>query len=410
MQPDMDELARRYVEVAVQLGERDPDSLDFYSGGDRGREELRRRPAPLEGLSRSALELQHQIEALPQMSGKEAARKAFLQAQVGAILMRIPQLKGVTRTFDEESKTFFGVVAPADSEIEVRRRFRLQIAELLPNASNLSAAYARYDAQFVVPRERVPRVMEAALQRCRALTVQHMVLPPNERVDVHYVFHKPWSAFSHYLGNFHSLIEVNMDYPITIDRLLDLACHEGYPGHHVFNSIRDQAMVQAAHRIEFQVQPTFSPQSYVSEAAASYGPSLVLSDAARLSIERDLLFPLAGIKVLDAGKYLQVQKLVSNLHSAEPSIAREYLDGRLEYVRAADALERETLMEHGETTLLYLNEYRTYMLTYTLGRDVVQAWVEAGSPTNAIRWQRYRELMTGPVLSLPSPGVPAATD
>jgi hypothetical protein len=155
------------------------------------------------------------------------------------------------------------------------------------------------------------------------------------------------------------------------------------------------------HHDEFRVQLTFSPQSYVSEAAASYAPSLVFSDAKRLHIERDLLFPLAGIKRSDAERYLQVQKLVAGLHTAEPSIAREYLDDRLEFVRAADALERDTLMQHGETTLLYLNEFRTYMLCYTVGNDSVRSLIESGHPTDTVRWQRYLNLMMNPVVSLP---------
>jgi len=162
-------------------------------------------------------------------------------------------------------------------------------------------------------------------------------------------------------------------------------------------------MVRGLHREEFLVQPTFSPQSYVSEAAASYAPSMVLSDDERLHIERDVLMPIAGLKGLDCKRYLEVQKLVDSLHTAEPAIAREYLDGRLEFMRAADALERETMMEHGETALLYLNEFRSYVLAYTVGNDRVEALVEAGHPTDAERWRRYVGLMVNPLVSLPVP-------
>jgi len=204
------------------------------------------------------------------------------------------------------------------------------------------------------------------------------------------------------MGGAYSVIQVNMDYPLTVDRILNLACHEGYPGHHVFNSMRDQALLQKLHREEFRVQPTFSPQSYVSEAAANYAPSL-LSEQDRLHIERDVLYPLAGLKRVDVAKDLEVEKLVEALHTAQPSIARDYLDGRLEFVRAADALEREELMEHAETMLLYLNEFRTYMLAYTVGSDAVKTMVEAGNPTDAERWRRFLNLMRNPVVSLAAP-------
>jgi len=396
-------LADKYVALAVELGERDPDSLDFYSGSDRAIDELKRQPETLDSLHRSALLLRDEMDRLPLSSSADRARQIFLVGQMDAIVLRTDQLLGKNRSFDEESRTFFGVVAPPDGDAARRKLLRAQLAGLLGHAADLAEAYARYDRQFVVPVDRVPAVMDMALQQCRALTLEHMTLPPDEHVDVQYVFHKPWSAFSRYLGQAHSLIQVNMDYPLTVDRLLNLACHEGYPGHHVFNSVRDQSLVRGWHRDEFWVQPTFSPQSYVSEAAASYAPDLLLSDAERLHIERDLLFPIAGLKKLDAGRYLRMQRLIAGLHTAEPPIAREYLDDKLEFVRAADALERETLMTHGETTLLYLNEYRTYMLSYTLGSDQVRSLVESGHPTDIVRWRRYLYLMTNPVVprSLP---------
>jgi len=397
----LDALADNYVVLAVELGEHDSDSLDFYTGSGSAIDNLKHQPQTLDSLHRNALALRDQVNRLQENSSADAARKAFLMGQLDALVLRTEQLLGRNRSFDEESWKFFGVIAPADTDAAQRKKLRAQIATLLGNSTNPAEAYTRYDSQFVVPVGRVPAVLRAALEQCRALTLRHMALPAGEHVDVEYVYHKPWSGFSRYLGGAHSLIQVNMDYPLTVDRLLNLACHEGYPGHHVFNSQRDLSLVNGLHRDEFRVQPTFSPQSYVSEAAASYAPNLLLSDVERLHIERDVLFPIAGLKRPDAGRYLRVQKLVADLHTAEPSIARDYLDDRLEFVRAADALEREALMQHGEIALLYLNEYRTYMLSYTVGSDSVRSLVESGHPTDSERWQRYRSLMMNPVVSLP---------
>lgn len=392
----LDDLARQYVALAVELGGHDVDSLDFYL---KGTSEPSTSMSGYAKLHDDAATLRDQVARVP----GDPERKAFLRGQLNALVLRTEQLQGKNRTFDEESYIFFGVVAPKDTGAAARKALRIKLATLLGGSTNEAAAYSRYEAQFIVPADRVPVVMRAALDQCRAITLAHMTLPIGERVDVTYVSHKPWSAFSRYMGGAHSVIQVNMDYPLTVDRILNLACHEGYPGHHVFNSMRDQALVQTFHRDEFRVQPTFSPQSYVSEAAANYAPSL-LSEHDRLHIERDELYPLAGLTKVDAAKDLEVERLMDGLHTAQPSIARDYLDGRLEFVRAADALEREALMEHAEATLLYLNEFRTYMLAYTVGSDAVQRIVEAGNPSDAQRWQRYVNLMTNPVVSLPTTG------
>jgi len=398
-----DALARQYVALVIQLGARDLDSLDFNADTDPDLATIERAPEPLAALQQDAQALRMRLTHLPDDSAAAASRKSMLIAQTDAIILRTEQLQGQNRPFDEEGRIFFGVVAPPDNDGAARKAVRAELARLLGNSADPAAAYAHYEAQFIVPPNRVPAVFNAAIAQCRAITLEHITLAAGERVDVEYVSHKPWSGFSRYLGHAHSLIQLNLDYPLTLDRILNLACHEGYPGHHVFNSIRDQAVAQGLHREEFLVQPTFSPQSYVSEAAASYAPSM-LDPEERLRIERDILLPIAGLKNLDVKRGLEIEDLVDRLHTAEPSIARDYLDGRLEFVRAADALERETLMQHGEITLLYLNEFRTYMLAYTVGADAMQAAIEAGNPSNAERWRRYIDLMKRPAVSLPAPG------
>ena len=399
--PTLNDLAHTYVSLEAQLGERDRDSLDFNISTDPAILQQQHNPQPLAALRQSAEELFNQSFAIHTTNPEEEARRAFLLEQTNALRTRIDELRGTNLDFDHESMNRFSVAALSDTEANQRQQTRAQISTLLNNPHDLPAAYAHFETQFIVPTNRVPAVMLAAIQQCRTITLQHIQLPTNEHVDLELTGHKPWAAFSHYLGNAHSTIQLNMDYPYTLDALLTLACHEGYPGHHVFNTLRDQSLAQAQHREEFTVQPTFSPQSFISEAAATYAPTLALTQEARLHIERDILAPLAGLNHPNLELALQIEPLIDSLHTASPAIARDYLDGNLEFVRAADALRRETLMQHPEPTLLYLNEFRSYMLTYTLGADRMKAFIEANNATPETRWTRYKSLMTTPTLSLP---------
>jgi hypothetical protein len=399
---NIDSFAREYLRLAVALGERDSDSLDFYFGPEALVREVRDDPPKLDLIRQQAVTLSEQVRKFRNRTAENSGRANFLVAQLAAIALRAQLLSGRNPQFDTESLTFFHVKA-ADASAASRAHTRVELTSILGRETSLSRAYTAFDARFQVSPERLPAVMEEALRQCRAQTLRYIVLPAGERVNVEYVFHKPWSAFSRYLGHAHSVIQVNMDFPLTVDRVLNLACHEGYPGHHVFNTLRDRSLVQSMQRDEWFVQPTFSPQSFVSEAAASYAPDLAFRPEERLHIERDFLFPLAGVSPRDAKRYLHVQRLVESLHTAEPAVAKDYLDGRLEFVRAADALQRETLMEHPETMLLYFNEYRSYMLTYTEGRDRVQSLIEHDHPTEQDRWHRYHQLMIGPVFSLCAP-------
>ena len=130
-------------------------------------------------------------------------------------------------------------------------------------------------------------------------------LPTEENFRVEYVTGKSWSGYNWYQGNFKSLIQVNTDLPIYIDRAIDLACHEGYPGHHVYNALLEKNLVKDRGWIEFTVYPLFSPQSLIAEGTANYGIEVAFPLQDRMRFEQDVLFPLAGLDRQESRRLLR---------------------------------------------------------------------------------------------------------
>jgi hypothetical protein len=396
--PSLDDLARTYCRIALALAERDPDALDFYIGPKVVADAVHTAYPTLEQTSRDAAALSSELQHFPTPSQTDARRIRFLLAQLTAVRARIQMLQGIRFDFDTEGRLLFNTERLPDDQEAVRRAAlgRIDRALLGLRGQALAARYDAFERSFLIPPDRVPQVMWAALDLCRHRTLEHIALPAGESVMLEYVRNQPWAAFSRYRGHAQSTLQINMDNALTIGRALELACHEGYPGHHVFNTLWDAALVQRAAWPEAQLQLTFSPQSFVSEAAAAYAPRLAFSPAERASIERQLL-PLAGLPPLDTEKEAAIAESVDTLQSALPAIAREYLDGRLEFVRAQQRLEAETLMTHTEGTLLYLNQYRSYMLAYTDGPRRIAAFLgPPAPPDDAARWSRYLSLMDEP--------------
>jgi hypothetical protein len=386
-EPSQD-VIRQYLRLAVALGERDPDSLDYYYGPEDWVADLRTKPSSFAEIRKSALSLAGRLEA-PQ--------SRFLIGQLQAIAARVDLLTGVHRDFDAESQALFGVTLPPWDNPARLVQVRQEINALLPGSKSLADRYAAFDGKYAVPPDRVPAVMKGALDACREQTRSHIGLPEGESVTVEFVANKPWDAYSTYRGHFRSLIQINTDFPLTVDRALELACHEGYPGHHVYNTMEDADLVQREGRKELMVQPTFSPQSFASEAAATIAAGVAFPPEERLRFERDTLFPLAGLDPQGAERYLKVARLVDELAIAEAPIARDYLDGRLEFVRAGAALEEQALMAHSEATLKYINEYRTYMLAYTLGKERLWKCLrQAEKP-----WQAYQQMIVSATTCAP---------
>ncbi len=107
--------------------------------------------------------------------------------------------------------------------------------KLLPGEGDVAKRFEDYRNQFVIPIEKLDTVFMTAIEEGRKRTLQYIPLPEKENFVVEYVKDKPWGAYNWYKGNSFSVIQVNTDLPVYIDRAVDLGCHEGYPGHHVYN-------------------------------------------------------------------------------------------------------------------------------------------------------------------------------
>jgi len=392
-----DTAAREYVRLAVALGERDHDSIDYYVGPSGWIAGIHEHPQTFGQIRASALELARRLEATAVAPpSDEARRRGYLLAQLKALAGRVDVLTGKSVSFDAESAALFGVKIEGNLDRARIAAIRAELQRLLGGDDDLGARYVRFSRRFVVPRERLAAVMSAALEGCRHQTLAHVPLPPGESVSVTYVEGAPWSGFSAYLGHYHSVLEVNLSFALGPEEVLNLACHEGYPGHHVFNSIRDW---KGHAWPEVSVQPTFSPQSLLSEGAASDALDLAYPPAERLEFERRVLFPAAGLDPAGAAQYVQVAHLIDQLRDSEAVVARDYLDRHLEFVRAEQALDEDAAMADAVPTLLYVNEFRTYVVTYTMGRRLVARCVNGTSHEDS--WARYLALMQTPDTLLP---------
>ncbi len=213
---------------------------------------------------------------------------------------------------------------------------------------------------------------------------------------------KPWSGYNYYQGNFASKIEVNTDLPIRLDRAIDLGCHEGYPGHHAFNALLEKNLVNDRGWTEFSVYPLYSPQSLIAEGSANYGIPLAFPDGEQVAFETEVLAPLAGLPADRLAEYAALRKALKDLGPARYTIASEYLAGRISGDEAKELLQRYQLLspERAAQSLRFIETYRSYIINYGLGRDMVQAWIERGEPDAATRWVRMEKLLSEP--SLPS--------
>jgi hypothetical protein len=389
--PSLDANAEAFVRLGLALAERDPDSLDFYAGPPEWRATAARDQRTLEGIREQTRALAERIErGNLSLRGADGRRGEHLLRQTRALGARIDILKGARPRFDEESRLLFGTAgAPPDpARIDAVRN---ELDRRLPGRGSRPARYAAHQGAFLVPPSRRAAVVERALAECRRRTRDHLALPADEQLAIAWMGNTPWPAFTRYQGNSHSRLELNAALALTVDGALDIACHEGYPGHHAIAVLRDAGRVRRPRQIEFSLQLLFSPDAVRSEGLATVAADVAFDEDERARFERTDLLPLAGLSpALDVEGHVRIGRLVAELRSVQLDIARRYVDGELEFARASADLEAEALVTAPDAFVKFVNEFRTYPVTYVAGADLVKQAL--GRTTGDERWERFRRL------------------
>ena len=397
----MNAIAQDYVKLALAVGQHDTDFVDAYYGPAEWRKEAEAGKVPLATLLDRARQLSREAGgwAAP-ADDLVRLRQSFLRRQLEAVTARLRVLQGERLSFDAESQALYDAVAPTQPE-SAFQEVLTALEKRFPGSGPLVERYDAFRRAFVIPRDKLDHVFTTAIAACRERTSRHFDLPPGESFTVEYVTGKSWSGYNWYQGNLRSLIQVNTDLPIYIDRAVDLACHEGYPGHHVYNALLEKHLVKDRGWIEFTVYPLFSPQSLIAEGTANYGIEVAFPGDERVNYEQQVLFPAAGLDPSRAPEYYEVQKLVSRLEYAGNEAARRYLDGTIDAKQAADFLEKYALMPRprAEQRVRFMDQYRSYVINYNLGKDMVRDFVERQAGGDAQkRWAVFEQLLSSPRL------------
>ncbi len=393
------DIAEAYVKLVLAMGQHDPDYVDAYYGPPEWKKQSKEKK-PLDAIASEARRLREQLAKISEPTDEmERLRRGYLTKQLSALEARVGFLNGEHLKFDEESQALYDAVAPTFPETHFQE-ILAALEPKLPGEGSLVQRYENWRRAFVIPKDKLDAVFQLAIKACRERTLAHIKLPPEENFSVEYVTNKPWGGYNWYKGNFRSVIQVNTDLPVYIDRAIDLAAHEGYPGHHVYNALLEKNLVRDRGWVEFSVYPLFSPQSLIAEGTANYGREVVFTKAERLAFEKEVLWPAAGIDPARAEEFYDVQDLVKKLGYATNEAARQYVNGEINANAATTWLQKYALMDEkrAKQATKFIEKYRSYVINYNLGEDMVRNYIEKRGGTAEQRWREFERLLASPRL------------
>ncbi|MFC1764369.1 hypothetical protein ACFL6U_20140 [Planctomycetota bacterium] len=400
----MDEIAENYVRLVLEVGLYDDNYVDAYYGPEKWRPKSddKTGPFPFADLVGRVDRLLNKLQAqnMTVRSDIQQRRKRYLNKQLTAVKGKIEMLNGKTYTFDEESMILYDAVAPTFTV----DHFEMLVSQLdseLPGSGSISERFNKFQERFIIPKDKIEVTFSAALEESRRRTKQYINIPETEYFEVKLVTNKPYAAYNWYKGNQFSVIEINTGLPIFIDRAIDLACHEAYPGHHVYNALLEKQLYQERSWVEYCVYALFSPQSFIAEGTANFGIKMAFPAGERIQFDQDVLFPLAGLDQGFAEKYHRILKLRHQLKYANIEVARQFLDQKCTEDEVIQWIIKYSLVtpELAKKILQFIKVYRAYIINYSYGEDLIEKYVEGqgGTPDNPQkRWAIFQELISSP--------------
>ena len=395
----LDAIARDYVHLSLEAGEREPGYVDAYYGPPAWAAAAKAHPRSIAELRKAAhaLWLRANAVSVARLTPLERKRRAFLIGQLKAAETRLAMDAGEKFSFDDEAEGLFGV-RPKLAPLASLDATLAEVDRLLPGDGPLWQRVRQYTSRFDIPADRLDAVMRAAIAECRRRTLAHIALPPNEKFTLEFVKQKPWGGYNYYKGNSTSLIQVNTDFPVNIALAINDGCHEGYPGHHVYNVLLERNLAKAKGWVEFTVTPFYSPWALVAEGSANFGIDLAFPGDEATQFEANTLFPLAGLDPAEAPRYAALRHALRKLNAARYTIAREYLNGRINQAEAQELQQKYFLRspERARKDFEFLDHYRSYVINYGLGEDMVRAHVDAAGPDAAARWREMERILSEP--------------
>lgn len=401
---DLNALAEKYVRLGLVIGQYDGDFVDAYYGPDS------LKPAgpkaavfPKDSLIKAVGDLKASLTAIANSTANDTLRNRanWIGSQLTAFERRIKIFSGALASFDEESADLFGTRAPVNTE----GHFKDLVAQLntsMPGSGPLDKRFQQLTEKFTIPKDKVDTVFKTAIAEARKRTMAHYALPTSETFTLEYVTNKPWSGYNWYKGNYNSVIQINVDQPILIDRAIDLACHEGYPGHHVYNMLLEKNLYRDKGWVEICLYPLFSPQSLIAEGSANYGIQVAFPGEEQKDFCKKVLLPLAGLDTTGIDAYFTALALKGQLNYARNEVARGLLNKSMTEADAVRWLTNYGLMTEAgaQKSISFINKYRSYVLNYNYGQALVKRYIEASGGTAdnpQKRWDLFGWLLSNEV-------------
>jgi len=395
----IDAIARDYVDLALDAKTLDPDLISINSPALEATYKAKSGKADPAALAKRSGELIARFDALskPQEDRLDAMRFRSLRARLVSLQAHAEVLGGAKLTMADRVERFYGF-RPDFRPLNEYDPGLDRLDKAIPGSRTLAERIAALKTAALVPPDKIESVFRAAFAECRRRTLKHMPLPQPESVEVLFLHDLPAPAEDVYQGNGKSRARINLDSPVDVDRLLAAACHETYPGHHSHFVNLDDALSRGRGWREFDVEIEDGPQFAVAESVAEYGVGLTFPVEERIAFQRDVLYPLAGLRMQNVDAWRAYISARPDVLGATATVARDHLSGAIDQQTAHRLFVRYRLQTPTAATqmLKMLDVFGSLVIASDFGWYTMDRAMQGKSVDE--QWRLFRQIEREPML------------
>lgn len=393
----IDAIARDYVVLALEVKHLEPDWIEAPEVSAQLTAQ-----ADAAGLNAPAIidrtgSLIQRLDRIPISNDRLIAeRHGWLRANLVSLRMQLQAKAGAKWPMQDEVKLRYGF-QPDFRALSSYDPILARLDKQLPGKGALSERIAEMRKATIVPTDRVRAVQSAALAECKRRAAQHVRLPKGESVEVRWIESPLFPGNNTFKGNGHSLAEFSRDYKWELDQILWVTCHEIYPGHHTHFATQSAELFHKRGWPEFSLSQNYGPTIPGAEAIAEYGVGLTFPIEDRIRFERDVLYPIAGLKMNNPDAWRAFWTAKFDMLGASASVAEAYLDGKLDKTQAKQAFIKYRMMtpEGAEKLLPAIDQLGSYIIASDVGWMTIDRRLRTRS--QAQRWRAFQRVLREPI-------------
>lgn len=392
----IDDFGEEYLKLAFEINKHFEGYIDSYFGPSKLKLSVEKTPKkPISDLIGKLYELN---DLLPL---DDENRIQYIKKVLQAMGATLKVLNGENLAFTDEINVIYDI-EPVMMDEKGIQKVRDTLDELLPGSNSdngLNSRYMEWIGQFRIREEKLFNAINITLKEIRKRSENLFELSKEDSVQIEMVKNQPWKAYNYYLGNAHSNIAVNIDYPYYAFELPSFLAHEFYPGHHLYLQLREKLLYKDKGQLEASICTLQSPMNVMAEGTANAAAEIIFQEDSMYEWIWESLFPVLNLQQTDYETFLKVLKTVNLLQM--PGMSFNVLTNATIKYHAGEMNREEAISYYCKYGLVPPKSarsmfemvesplFRSYITIYSEGYRLVNKYISTGN-----KKERFKELLT----------------